>query len=147
MIAEQTSPHRIVWDDAFAIGISAIDEQHELLCALAKRLLDQPEAMAHDEHVVDILTELGRLLIVHFHTEETLMRQIAGMPANELEGHIQAHDRIIDQYASLNLAAMQRQHTAHDVFRQVKEWVSDHYHSSDVKIRNYLTAGVPPTSA
>lgn len=140
MITEKTPSHRITWDDSWAIGIPAIDEQHELLCVLANRLLDQPDAMAHDEHVVDILTDLGRFLIQHFHTEEALMRRIDNMPADELERHIQAHNRIIDQYASLNLAAAQRLHTAQDVFRQVKEWVSDHFDSCDAKIRDFLAA-------
>ncbi len=141
MTAEHTSSRRIVWDDSYAIGIPAIDEQHALLCSLANRLLDQPEALAHDEHVVDILTDLGKFLILHFQTEEALMRQIKGMPADELDRHIQAHNRIIDEYASLNLAAAQwKQHTARDIFRQVKEWVGDHFHTSDAKIRDYLTA-------
>lgn len=140
MTAEHTSSHRIVWNDSYAIGIPAIDEQHALLCSLANRLLDQPDALAHDEHVVDILTDLGRSLILHCQTEESLMRQLEDMPADELDRHIQAHNCIIDQYASLNLATAQRQqHTARDVFRQVKEWVSDHFHSCDAKIRDYLT--------
>ncbi len=139
MNEEKASPHRIVWNDSFAIGIPTIDEQHELLFALANRLVDQPAAMAHDEHVVDILTDLGKSLILHFQYEEALMRELDGMPADELERHVQAHDQIIHQYANLNLAVMQRLLTAEDVFHQVTDWVSDHLHSSDVNIRNYLT--------
>lgn len=141
MIAEHTSSSRIVWDDSYVIGIPVIDEQHAQLFFLANRLLDRPEAMAHEEHVVDILTDLGKFLILHFQTEESLMRKIEGMPADELDRHIQAHNRIIDEYASLNLAAVRRkQHTARDIFRQVKEWVGDHFHACDAKIRDYLTA-------
>lgn len=128
----------MVWNASLAIGIPAIDEQHALLCRLANRLLDHPDAPAHDEQVVDVLTDLGRFLMLHFQTEEEYMRRL-GMPADEIASHHQAHNQIIDQYADLNLAATQgKSHTATEIFRLVRRWVSDHLDLDDLKIRDYV---------
>lgn len=131
-------PQQLVWNASLAIGIPAIDEQHALLCRLANRLLDHPDAPAHDERVVDILTDLGRFLMLHFQAEEEYMRRL-GMPADEISSHHQAHNLIIDQYADLNLAATQGQtHTATEIFRLVRRWVSEHLDKDDLKIRDYV---------
>ncbi|MDX9995471.1 MAG: hemerythrin family protein [Rhodocyclaceae bacterium] len=136
-----THPQKMVWHARLTIGIPAIDEQHARLCGLANRLLDHPDAPAHDERVVDILTDLGQFLILHLQTEEEYMRRL-GMPTDEIANHHQAHNRIIDQYADLNLAATQgRMHTAAEIFRLVRRWVSDHLDMDDLKIRDYMTSG------
>jgi hemerythrin-like metal-binding protein len=138
-----TSP-KMIWSNSCAIGLPAIDEQHVLLYSLANRLLDHPEALAKDELVVDILTDLGKFLILHFQTEEAMMRQL-GMPQAEYEQHVCAHNLIIDEYADLNLtAARGKHHTAAEIFAIVKQWVGDHLHTSDANIRNYVPA---PSSA
>ncbi len=136
-------PAKMIWNDSLAIGLPAIDEQHILLCSLANRLLDHPEALARDELVVDILTDLGKFLILHFQTEEAMMRQL-GMPQDEYEHHVHAHNLIIDEYAELNLvAARGTHHTAAEIFASVKQWVGDHLHTSDANIRNYVPAPSP----
>jgi hemerythrin-like metal-binding protein len=144
MSKDAPTPPKIVWNDSMAVGLPAIDEQHMLLCSLANRLLDHPKALAKDEIVVDILTSLGRFLILHFQTEEAMMRQM-GIPQEEYDQHVRAHNIIIDEYADLNLAATRgRHHTADEIFTIVKQWVSDHLHVYDANIRNYVPA---PSSA
>lgn len=136
-------PNKLVWNDAFMVGLPAIDEQHALLVTLANRLLDHPEALGRDEKVVDILTELGKFLILHFQTEEVMMRQL-GVPADEFDRHVRAHNLIIDEYAELNLAvARGRHHTATEIFTQVRTWLHDHLHSDDIKLRDYVPAPSP----
>lgn len=130
----------MIWNDSLAIGLPAIDEQHALLCSLANRLLDYPGRLARDEVIVDILTDLGKFLILHFRTEEAMMRQL-GVPEDEYEQHVHAHNMIIEEYADLNMAASRgRQHTAAEVFSLVKQWVGDHLQNSDARIRNYVSA-------
>lgn len=134
-------PKKLVWSSSLAIGIPVIDEQHVRLCGLANRLLDHPDVSTSDERVVDILTDLGQFLLLHFRTEEEYMRRL-GMPTDEIASHHQAHNRIIDQYADLNLAAAQgMKHSSADIFRQVKRWVSDHLDMDDLKIRDYVSGG------
>lgn len=128
------------WNDSFALGLPAIDEQHELLFKMANRLLDHSEAFGHDEKVVDILTDLGGFFILHFQTEEEMMRKL-GVPSDEYERHVKAHNLIIDEYAELNLAvACGRHHTAADIFELVRTWLHDHLHSNDLPLRDYVPA-------
>lgn len=128
------------WNDSFTLSLAAIDEQHELLFKMANRLLDHPEALGRDEKVVDILTDLGRFLILHFQTEEGMMRKL-GVPSDEYERHVKAHNLIIDEYAELNLAvARGRHHTAAEIFAMVRTWLHDHLHSNDLPLRDYVPA-------
>jgi hemerythrin len=140
MSKDASTTQKMIWSNSLAIGLPAIDEQHALLCSLANRLLDHPEALACDELVVDILTDLGKFLILHFKTEEAMMRQL-GMPQDEYERHVRAHNVIIDEYAELNLAAVRgKHHTAAEIFSLVKQWVGDHLHTIDAKIKDYVPA-------
>ena len=133
-------PPRMHWNDSFMLGLPAIDEQHELLFKVANRLLDHPEAFGRDEKVVDILTDLGKFLILHFQTEEAMMRTL-GVPNDEYEHHVKAHNFIIDEYAELNLAvAHGRRHTAVEIFTLVRTWLHDHFHGNDLRLRDYAPA-------
>ncbi len=128
------------WDAAYDIGLSAIDDQHRKLVELANRLLEHPEAGVRDEAVVDILTRLGKALAIHFRGEELIMREL-GMPARRLDAHVRDHDRILDQYAELNIgAAAGAPYRAADVFAQVIDWVGRHMLEHDLGIKDYLPA-------
>lgn len=130
--------HHLVLSHDMLIGIPAIDEQHALLFKLANRLLDDPGARANNELVVNILTDLGRFLILHLQTEEKYLRDL-GLPADELEKHVHAHNLILEQYAELNLAATRGKfNTAADIFELVKQWVGDHLLETDMGIKAYL---------
>ncbi|MEW6292844.1 MAG: hemerythrin family protein [Pseudomonadota bacterium] len=143
MSAAPFTPGKLVWNDSLKLGVPEIDEQHALLFGMMNRLLDHPESLAYDELIVDILTDLGKFLILHFQTEEAMMRKL-GMPPEEYEQHVHAHNIIIDEYAELNLAAARgKHHTAAEIFAMVKQWVSDHLHASDAKIRNYVPVPSP----
>lgn len=140
MMQDASTSPKLIWNDSLATGFPAVDEQHVLLCSLANRLLDHPGALVRDELVVDILTDLGKFLILHFQTEEAMMRGL-GIPREEYEQHVRAHNQIIDEYAELNLAAARgKHHTATQIFSIVKQWIWDHLHTGDASIRNYVSA-------
>jgi hemerythrin-like metal-binding protein len=143
MSADPSTPGKIVWNDVLKLGAPELDEQHALLLGMMNRLLDHPEALARDELIVDILTDLGGFLILHFQTEEAMMRRL-GMPPEEYAQHVHTHNIILDEYAELNLAvARGKHHTAAEIFAMVKQWVGDHFHSTDAQIRHYLPAPSP----
>lgn len=136
--AAASKPGPMVWDENCRLGDPVVDEQHILLCSIANRLLDHPQTTLQHEAVSEIVSELGRFLLLHFDTEEALMRRI-GMPEEEYLKHHEAHLRIVEQYAHLNLEAMQgRHHTATDLFAQFRQWVVDHLHLDDLKLRDYI---------
>lgn len=122
---------------ASRVGIPVIDEQHEMLCKLVGRLLEHPEALGNNVLVVDVLTDLGKFLILHFKTEEEFMRQL-DLPAEEFEAHLRAHSEILDQYAELNMAIAQgKRHTAGDIFEMTRQWLAGHQHRFDLRLADY----------
>jgi hemerythrin len=141
--SEQDRPKAVQplrWEAGFDIGLAAIDDQHRGLVELANRLLEYPEATMRDEAVVDILTALGKALDKHFRSEEVIMHQF-GMPARQLAEHVHAHNRILDQYAELNItAAGGASYRAADIFTQVIDWVGHHMVDYDLAIKAYLPA-------
>lgn len=120
------------------VGIPVIDQQHAALSQLAARLLEHPEALTNNVQVVDVLTDLGKFLILHFQTEEALMRQL-DLPVAEIEAHVRAHSEILDQYAELNMAIAEgKRHTAGDVFEMTRQWLVGHMHSFDMRLADYV---------
>jgi hemerythrin-like metal-binding protein len=139
-LSAQDTSSPLHWDEAFALGLPAIDREHRELTALANRLHEHPEATCRDEVVVDILTALGKFLVVHFRNEEAIMRQL-GMPEDMVDEHVRAHNRILDQYADLNIAAAGGDaYRAADIFVHVMEWVGRHMVDYDLRIKAYLPA-------
>lgn len=131
-------PARLVWDDSLKLGDPVVDEQHAALFSISNRLLDHPGATTQAEVIVDILSEIGKFLILHFETEEALMRK-NGMPSEQFEQHCDAHRRIIEQYAELNLAATYGKHrSSREVFGLIREWLVDHLHDYDLDLKKYL---------
>jgi hemerythrin len=122
---------------ASRVGIPVIDEQHEVLVKLVYRLLERPAVLANNELVVDVLTDLGKFLILHFKTEEELMRQLH-LPAEEYEAHVRAHGEILDQYAELNMAIAEgKRHTAGAIFEMTHQWLGAHLHRFDLRLADY----------
>jgi hemerythrin-like metal-binding protein len=104
---------------------------------MASRLLEHPEALANNVLVVDVLTDLGKFLILHFKTEEGFMRQLK-LPAEEIEAHVRAHSDILDQYAELNMAIAEgKRHTANEVFALTSQWLGEHLNSFDMRLADY----------
>jgi hemerythrin-like metal-binding protein len=129
------------WEHAIHLGLPGVDNEHRALIALANRLRENPRASLREEAVVDLLTALGHALVTHFNHEEAIMRQI-GMPLALLDAHIVAHNRILDQYADLNIAAAAgTAYRAVDVYTLVMDWVGRHMVDHDLCIKDYFPAG------
>lgn len=128
------------WDDSYNLGLLPIDQEHQQLTALANRLHERPDANCHDETVVDILTAVGKFLVIHFQNEEAIMRQL-GMPDELIAEHMRAHNYILDQYAELNIAAASgTTYRATDIFARLMDWIERHMLEYDMRIKDYLPA-------
>ena len=128
------------WDDTYTLGLLPIDREHQQLTALANRLHERPDATCHDEVVVDILTSLGKFLVIHFRNEEAIMRQLR-MPDEQIAEHVRAHNYILDQYAELNIAAAGgTAYRATDIFARLMDWIERHMLEYDQRIKDYLPA-------
>lgn len=131
----------IAWDEALTVGLPAIDEHHKALVRITSNLMRDPDASLHSEYAVDNLTDLGKILILHFSIEEEYMQQL-DMPQDEFEAHRKRHQEILDQWARINVASYSsRNLKVKDIAEQVRTWAVDHVVAYDLNMRKYLPAG------
>lgn len=115
-----------VWDESLRIGVHVIDEQHRAIATLIDRLLADSTAPADSERVTDALDELGRIIAVHFETEELLLKR-AGVAGDAYNQHVREHNRILEDLVQLHLDIASGQlRTIADVQPMLLRWVIDH---------------------
>lgn len=90
-----------LWDASLITGIPVIDEQHQALAACADKILKSHDVPLNSETGVDFLTEMTRLLLAHFSTEESIL-DASSLPRHARDAHIEAHTNIIEAVTSLN---------------------------------------------
>jgi hemerythrin-like metal-binding protein len=128
----------IVLDDSLAIGVETLDAHHQLLAEIIGKLMRDPEAALHSEYAVDNLTDLGKILTLHFSIEEDYMRQL-DMPPAEYLAHRKKHQEILEQWARMNIASYaNRNLKVKDVAAQVRDWAIDHIAEYDLGIKKYM---------
>ena len=128
---------RLRIDPSLSVGIPAIDQEHQELVCQLDRLMSNADVYPGTQHFSDVLNQLGELLKSHMRNEEELIKFL-GMPETDIDGQIQAHKLILDQYSRLNLDLMQGKRTDRPkLVRMIKAWVIDHIVHHDLKIRAY----------
>lgn len=126
------------WDRPLQIGLPVIDEQHRALTALVDKLMATPTAKVDSEQAGDVFFKIGRLLEIHFETEETLMKHY-GVPADWFEAHREEHTRILNECADINLQVMAgRTLTVADIFPLLRELIIGHIVRYDLGIKTRL---------
>jgi diguanylate cyclase len=88
----------LVWDDAYASGVAAIDAQHQRLFQASNAVLS---AVTASLPMAEISLRLETMLAhtaQHFHDEEQLLRK-AGYP--DLDAHLKAHSRLLERAREL----------------------------------------------
>lgn len=95
------SEEHSLWDASLATGIPVIDEQHLALANCADKILKGQDVPLNSEVGVDFLTEMTRLLLEHFSTEESILDS-SSLSKQARDAHIAAHTNIIEAVTSLN---------------------------------------------
>jgi hemerythrin-like metal-binding protein len=121
----------IAWDDRYAIGIAAIDEQHRALFQLINQVHDAPTR----EVSVQVLASLVGYIKDHFALEERMMASAgyAGLAEHRAEHHrftlavLSAHDDYLDGRAVLT----------ERLLPLMRDWLRDHVLTVD---RAYIPA-------
>jgi hemerythrin len=140
-----TKPHAS-WNEAMSTGVAAIDDHHKAIVTILDKLAVTPDLPVMSELANDALTDLGRILQLHFAVEETYLKK-CGMPEQELAAHLREHYKILEQYAEINFDAMTRGHMRiKDISATVKAWAVDHVITYDLAIKNYLPLGSATTA-
>ncbi len=73
------------WTDSLSVGHQAMDQQHQLLFALANKLRTMP---ANREAISDVLIDLIGYIELHFSEEEALMAEVG---YRDIEPHKKLH--------------------------------------------------------
>lgn len=126
-------------DQALLLGLPEIDSQHRDLFAQLDRLIGKPQAQPLAEPFSEILSQLGRQIDAHFVSEESILQR-CGMPREELDEHMSAHEEILEQYTRLNLDLMTGKEIGQQsILRMVRGWIVDHVLQYDSRIRQYVS--------
>ena len=127
-------------DPSLSVGVPSIDKEHQELVRQLDRLLNNPDARPGSDGFSKALSQMGGLIKAHFSNEESLFKSI-GMPAADVDSHVQEHSRILEQYTQLNLDLMHGKIPDHgEMLRMINDWIIVHVAHHDLKIQKYLPA-------
>ena len=127
----------LAWNATLSVGVTQIDEQHQELFRRVDRLLDAMLKQDRAE-VARLLAFLQEYVVVHFGTEEALMRE-RSYPS--YRDHLEEHRRF-----TRDLERLRGEHDAsgataalvHKVRREVCDWLTSHVCVTDVALGRYL---------
>jgi len=129
------------WTPSLAVGVPAIDEQHQELFARVGRLIEAMKASDPAE-VGRLMDFLGEYVVEHFRMEEGLMQRY-GYPDFQL--HKAAHDRFIQDYGELR-HKFDIKGAKSFVTLQAKSWLGDwlvaHVSGTDMSLARWLQRAV-----
>jgi hemerythrin len=130
------------WSQALAVGVEAIDRQHQELFRRAQDLIEALKSGRRSE-VGALVEYLGEYANAHFEAEEALMRK-AGYPG--LEAHHAHHEEFRRGLASL-VVDYERKGATPLVTLMLHNWLSDwlrqHVSTADVEFGAFLAGRRP----
>jgi len=131
----------ILWNPSLAVGIPAIDEQHQELFARVDRLIEAMRASSTAE-VPRLMDFLSEYVVEHFQAEEGLMQRYA-YPRFVL--HKAAHDRFVADFGDMR-KKFEIKGAMSFVTIQVKTWLCDwliaHVSGTDLAFAEWLHGAV-----
>ena len=142
----------MLWSKHFETGIEVIDTQHrqlvDLINGVAPHLAESGEATLADSR--PLLDDLAQYAVMHFRTEESLMRA-GGIDPGYLAGHVQTHAAFVDEVGQM----IQASHSAvplsgTQLLRFLTSWLTFHILAEDQKMARQLreiASGVTPATA
>lgn len=114
------------WTRLYSVGHPALDAQHRKLFVLINDLvgLQQADATAQRQAVIDTLPRLGKYAERHFKAEELLMAR-AG--AAQLEEHREKHRALLAQVQQLQRTIdAGKQPPFHELLLFLRYWLAEH---------------------
>jgi len=124
------------WKDEYAVGITAIDDEHKKLLNLINNLLAAVHCNTGEEFERHAIKELVEYTRYHFQREEELM---AAHNFPDFEGHKAQHDQMID---TVERFCKRYEERGRDVLEEVTEhlklWLLQHILGTDQKYGPYL---------
>ena len=126
---------KIIWSNAFNIGVPEIDLQHQQIVKMLNRMLTASDTTTDSETVSDILTDMTRYANEHFRTEETFLES-CGYPS--LDAHKQMHFDYRKTTVDLCKETMDGVRTVPEkLLVYLRNWWTDHILKEDMKYKTF----------
>jgi hemerythrin len=133
---------KLVWSDAFSVGVTEIDEQHKKLIAIINELVDcmaAPQREASDRYYA-ALSDLLDYTRDHFRDEEDYLQRMA---YPELASHKEEHAAFVHRLVDDVMGAVSDAAHMSAVHRHVRAWLYSHILESDMNYRRFVEEGKP----
>jgi len=118
-------------------GVQVIDDQHEALAVLARRLMENSAEKFSNRENAELVSELAALTALHFDTEEIYMQCIQ-LPPLEMERHKAEHRRILGRLFAISTHVEDLdQIKTSEVMPQFVRWFSDHLIDYDYTLKRF----------
>jgi hemerythrin-like metal-binding protein len=128
------SQTQLQWQQRYAIGIPAVDHEHQelirMINALVARVIEGSDAKFVSESLGDILSAIG----AHFALEEKIMRD---RHYDQYFDHKADHDRLLDQLRDImDDYEVHRQINPAQLVTALDEWFSVHFRTRDARLHS-----------
>lgn len=123
----------VTWEDKYAIGVEAIDEQHKELFEIANRIFDLlKNDLITDKYdsIIEIIEELKNYTIYHFEAEEEYMKNIG---YKKLLSQKVAHNDFLEKMEGIDLEQIDNGHNEYllGILDFVCQWLVEHIIKED----------------
>jgi hemerythrin len=115
---------QFLWDEAYTVGNSKVDEQHKRIFELANSL---PE-VANEENIKRIIWTMFKHANEHFAIEEKMMKEI-GYP--KLAEHRELHDELITKLSHISTHSFDNDQSAFQFKKFIYDWIIEHIMNAD----------------
>ncbi|MCL1931929.1 MAG: bacteriohemerythrin [Treponema sp.] len=128
----------VVWDNAYSVGFSPIDEQHKVLVKMTGDLFDacKQDVMAADVVFLETIKKALDYAETHFADEEERLREVNYPHLDEQqeqhEAFIAEVQKSIEEFEAGNIEPV-------DMARYLKNWLLNHIAKCDKRYSSYLS--------
>jgi len=119
----------IMWQESNNLGIPIIDEQHRGVVATINTFYYFIQKGMGEEGILPTLKTLRQYMLLHFHTEETLMKDVG---YDHLEEHQRQHRELARKTEEIIAAAADRKRVV-SALAFLKDWWLQHINVEDRK--------------
>jgi hemerythrin-like metal-binding protein len=128
---------KMVWDEAYSVGVAAMDDQHKKLFGMINQLADCHAARNCESSGVfhEVLSNMFDYTQLHFKDEEDYLQRV-GYP--QLASHEGEHATFVEKITSFSIAAEAGVQDEAAVHRYLKMWLQSHILESDMQYRDFV---------
>jgi hemerythrin len=119
----------------YLTGLTEIDSEHEQIATLANRLVGAIETGERSSIVAQILNEICALTVIHFNSEESLMRKVR---YPDFAAHVAEHQRFERELASLQNDQRNRRICHGRLMQIMQYWMVKHMLDMDRAMADFV---------